>query len=274
MELPTKLGGFWLSAALEHIRDGVIGVDRAGGVVWMNPAAERLTGRQEIDATGRRVDDIFNVPKKGYPLGASVQTVINSGRSAHESCRELFGTGTRPVRVDYTIAPVFQSGECRGAVIVLSEHAFGSGPDTGARPEKFRKKPYAPEQGRAWRVLVMDDDDVVRNLTVQKLIRLGYESEGASNGEEAVFKFRAARDSGKPFDVVILDLIVRGGMGGKATLEMLRKVDPDVRAVLTSGHAADPVLTNFWEHGFFGVVRKPFVLNELDAAIREALTEE
>jgi DNA-binding NtrC family response regulator len=80
-------------------------------------------------------------------------------------------------------------------------------------------------------------------------------------------------DSGKPFDVVVLDLIIPGGMGGKETIEMLKTVDPGVKAILTSGHAVDPVLTNFWEYGFFGVIRKPFVIKELDVSIRQALEE-
>lgn len=274
MELSMKDGGIWLSAALAHVRDGVIGVDRAGRIVCMNPAAERLSGRQEIHVKGWPVDSIFNLPEKdaGIPLGACIQEVVDSGAAVKESCRELLSAGSPPVRVDFTIAPVFQSGECQGAVIVLSGYGAGSGPDV--RMEKPRKAPDTPGQGGTWRVLVMDDDEVVRNLTVQKLIRLGYDSEGALNGEEAVFKFKAARDSGKPFDVVILDLIVRDGMGGKDTLGMLMEVDPDVKAILTSGHAVDPVLTNFWEYGFFGVIRKPFVIKELDITIRQALEEE
>lgn len=273
MALPMKDGDTWLSAVLEHIRDPVIGVDRAGGILWMNPAAERLTGWQEIHALGRRIEAVLDSREKpsSRSIGASVQSVIDSGDAVHESCRELFFAGNRFACVDLTIAPVFKEGECMGTVVVLFAHAPGGGPD--GRREGPGKTTEMPEKSRASRVLVMDDDEVVRNLTVQKLIRLGYESEGASNGEEAVFKYKGARDSGKPFDVVVLDLIVRGGMGGKDALEMLIEIDPDVKAILTSGHAVDPVLTNFWEHGFFGVIRKPFVIRELDISIRQALSD-
>jgi len=274
MDFSMNDGDIWLSTAFAHVRDGVIGVDRWGGIVCMNPAAERLTGWQEIHAKGRSADSIFNFPEEasGNSLEDSIQEAIGSGAEVKELQRELLSAGNRPVRVDLTFTPVFQSGECRGAVIIFSGQEPGGGPDT--RPGVSEKTMDMPGQVETRRVLVMDDDEMVRNLTVQKLIRLGYESEGASNGEEAILKFKSAKDSKKPFDVVVLDLIVRGGMGGRDTLQMLMEIDPAVKAILTSGHAVDPVLTNFWEYGFFGVIRKPFVIKELDVTIRQALAED
>jgi len=275
MNLPMEHGGTWGSAALMHVRDGVIGVDGVGKILWMNPAAERLTGRQETGATGQAAGVVFDAleRKPRTPIGPALQSVLDGGVAVHASRHELFYAGSQYFSVDYTIAPVIPGGGGRGAVIVLSENAPAV-TDSGVHPEPYRGEPEAPLLGGRGRVLVMDDDGVVRNMTVQKLIRLGYESEGASNGDEAVSKYKAARDSGRPFDVVVLDLIIRGGMGGRETLEMLREVDPAVRAILTSGNAVDPVLTNFWDYGFFGVIRKPFVIKELDVIIRQALSEE
>ena len=263
MDFPKNDGGIWLSAALEHVRDGVMGVDTAGGVVWMNPVAQRLIGRQGMDAAGSPAGDLF----------ASLKTVLNNGTLVHLSRHKLICAGRPSVCVDCTIAPVLMGGKCRGAVIVFS---LNTPEDTPDAPSKMIQEEKPPVHGRgdAGRILVMDDDDMVRNLTVQKLIRYGYESVGVSSGEEALSRFQAAIDSGKPFDVVILDLIVRGGMGGREAIEALRDIDPDVKAILTSGHAADPVLTNFWEYGFSGVVRKPFVIKELDITIRQVLEEE
>ncbi len=276
MEFHRKDGGIWLSVALEHVRDGVIGVDTAGGIVWMNPVAERLVGRKESHAVGRSAGDlVVSLEGDGYnSLWPFVRTVLNNGTKTHELRHKLICPGVPPVFVDFTIAPVLMSGECRGAVIVLSPHAPADIPDADARSEIQGQKLPGRGLGDAGRVLVMDDDDVVRNMTVQRLVRLGYESEGALNGEEALSKFQAARDSGKPFDVVILDLIVQGGMGGREAIAALRKMDPGVKAILTSGHAADPVLTNFWEYGFSGVVRKPFVIKELGVVIRQVLEGE
>jgi len=275
MNLPMEHGGMWLPVALAHVRDGVIGIDGGGKIVWMNPAAERLTGRQGTGATGQGASAVFGSLEREprAPIGPALESVLNGGAVVHTSRHALFVAGGHSFSVDYVIAPVIQGDGSRGAVIVLSENSPAVADDR-AHPESHRGEQEAPLPAGAGRVLVMDDDDVLRNLTVQKLIRLGYESEGASNGDEAVSKYKAARDSGRPFDVVVLDLIIRGGMGGRETLEMLLEVDPGVRAVLTSGHAVDPVLTNFWEYGFFGVIRKPFVIKELDVIIRQALEEE
>jgi CheY-like chemotaxis protein len=275
MELAMKDSGIWLSTVLKRVREGVIGVDSTGGIVWMNPAAERLTGLKAPHTTDRAADDVFSFLEKEprNPLGPALRSVLDRGAEVHVSDHELFCADSRPVCVDYTIVPILKGSECRGAVIFLSENVSGVA-DAAMPPDAYQGGADGAVQDLVERVLVMDDDDVVRNLTVQKLIRLGYESDGASNGEEAVSKFKAARDSGKPYDVVVLDLIIRDGMGGRETLEMLKDVDPDVKAILTSGHAVDPVLTNFWEYGFFGVIRKPFVIKELDVTIRQALEEE
>ncbi len=272
MQLTLKDGGLWLSTTLEHIQEAVIGVDGAGCVTWMNPAAQRMTGWQQNQARGRRLDAVLKAAEgdPDFALEASVQRAITGGRVAHVPHRIFFPPENRAGRVDFTIAPVSTSGECKGAVIILSESPTGG--DSGvAAHSAHTGEEKGDRLDRMGRVLVMDDDDVVRTLTVQKLVRLGYESEGASTGEEAVRMFKAARKSGEPFDVVVLDLIVRGGMGGKDTAKMLRSIDPDVKTVLTSGHAVDPVLSNFWEYGFFGVIRKPFVIRELEMTIRRAI---
>lgn len=264
MDESLKSNAPWLSTAIEHVREGVVGVDMAGHVVWMNSTAERMTGKKLQQVMGWEIDTVFNSPPAPFAdtLSAAIENAIVQG--PHPM---LFSSENRSTQVECTIAPVSQSGERAGAVIVLMERLPGSDAGT-ARPPALEER-----RDRVRRVLVMDDDDVVRTLTVQKLLRLGYESEGASNGEEAVSKFKEAREEGKAFDVVVLDLVIRGGMGGKDTIEMLRSIDPGVKAVLTSGHAVDPVLTNFWEYGFLGVVRKPFVIKELEVVLREAMED-
>lgn len=273
MEISLKNGDFWLSAVLENISEGVVGVDSTGAIAWMNPAAERLTDRREQQAKDQPVETVFTLPAGDVisPIGISVQSVLNGGDMVREKNRKLILSSNRSIPVDYTIAPVFSGGDRKGAVIIFAAHIPGF--DADRRSEDGMEK-SARGPTRSQRVLVMDDDDVIRKLTTQKLKRLGYESEGAENGDDAVAQYRTARDSGNPFDIVVLDLVVHGGMGGKDTIEALRGIDPDVKAVLATGHAADPVLTSFWEYGFMGVVRKPFVIKELDLAIRQALEKE
>ena len=141
MEFPRKDGGIWLSAALEHVRDGVIGIDTAGGIVWMNPVAERLVGRKESLAAGRPVGDLSaSLEGEGYnSLWPFVKNVLNDGTKMQESRHKLIYPGSRPVFIDFTIAPVLMSGECRGAVIVLSPLAPADIPDADAR-SRYRGK--------------------------------------------------------------------------------------------------------------------------------------
>ena len=76
-------------------------------------------------------------------------------------------------------------------------------------------------------------------------------------------EYALAREAGRPFDVVILDLTVPGGMGGRETIEKLRQMDPQVRAIVSSGYSHDPVLAQYRAHGFLGMVPKPYDLHEL-----------
>ncbi|MEO6992265.1 MAG: PAS domain S-box protein [Lacunisphaera sp.] len=125
----------------------------------------------------------------------------------------------------------------------------------------------------AGRVLFMDDEEVIRRMAVLMLQRLGFEVECAIDGAEAVAKFRKARAEKNPFALVIMDLTVPGGMGGREAVILLRAIDPDVKAIVSSGYSSDPVLANYRAHGFCGVVAKPYRLDDFIHALREALVE-
>ena len=121
------------------------------------------------------------------------------------------------------------------------------------------------------RILVMDDDDSIRAAALAILSELGYEAQGARDGAEAVREFDARRAAGSPFDLVLLDLTVRGGTGGLEALRQLQRLDPRVRAIVVSGYATDPVLARAAELGFAGRLHKPFTLPELGACVRDCL---
>jgi len=122
------------------------------------------------------------------------------------------------------------------------------------------------------KLLFMDDDDGVRDVIVEILAHLGYEVFFARDGLEAIQHYEEAVKSGRPFDVVIADLTVRDGMGGKELIEQLHGIDPQVRAIISSGYSNDPVLSDFRKHGFLGVVAKPYRVEEL-CAVLEAVIE-
>ena len=124
------------------------------------------------------------------------------------------------------------------------------------------------------RILLMDDDEILRKLTSKKLLRMGFEVETAREGDQAVAMYQAAMATGKPYDVVILDLVIQKGLDGKKTIAKLLKVDPGVRAIVSSGFVSDPTLSTFWENGFIEILPKPYKANELEQVIKTVLKKQ
>ena len=117
------------------------------------------------------------------------------------------------------------------------------------------------------RVLVMDDEEMVRQVTGELLEALGYEAAFASDGQEAIECYRKAKESGRPFDVVIMDLTIAGGMGGKDAIRKLLEYDPAAKAVVSSGYSNDPIMANFRAHGFRDVIVKPYKTIDLSRVL-------
>jgi PAS domain S-box-containing protein len=128
----------------------------------------------------------------------------------------------------------------------------------------------APDQGRG-KILLMDDEEPIRELAREMLSLLGYEVETAKDGAEAIDLYRAARETSHPFDAVILDLTVSGGMGGRETIERLLELDPQVNAIVSSGYGNDPIMAEHERYGFRGVVAKPYTAKELSETIKGVL---
>jgi two-component system cell cycle sensor histidine kinase/response regulator CckA len=126
---------------------------------------------------------------------------------------------------------------------------------------------------RKGRVLVMDDEEMIRDLVGRILRSLGYEVEFSQDGAEAIEIYKKAMASEEPFDAVVLDLTVRGGMGGKAAIRKLVEIDPNVKGIVSSGYCDDPVMTDFTKYGFSGVVSKPYTVNELGETLNKILEQ-
>jgi len=133
----------------------------------------------------------------------------------------------------------------------------------------------ADQPGRAaalqGRVLFMDDEASIRQMAAILMRRLGLEVVTVTDGVEAVEEFGAAKAQGRPFALVVMDLTVPGGMGGREALVRLREIDPGVRAVVSSGYSSDPVLSNYRDYGFCGVITKPYDVEKFSRVIVETL---
>ena len=131
--------------------------------------------------------------------------------------------------------------------------------------------PEKPGRSGHQRILVMDDEAAIRDLTSQLLHTLGYEVTAVPDGLEAVRTYERAQRRGENFQAVILDATIRGGMGGLATIERLRTVDPNVTAIICSGYSDEAALSRFLAYGFRGALPKPFSRSELSDVLNRAL---
>lgn len=112
-------------------------------------------------------------------------------------------------------------------------------------------------------VLVMDDERIVREVAVCMLESLGYSVDSAAEGAEAIEKYTAAEKDGSPFDVVIMDVTIAGGMGGKEAVKNILTIDPKAKVIVASGYSTDPVIANYSDYGFKGRLVKPFKMQDL-----------
>ncbi|MEE8320076.1 MAG: PAS domain S-box protein, partial [bacterium] len=120
------------------------------------------------------------------------------------------------------------------------------------------------------KVLIMDDEEIIRDIARGMLEHLGYKVETANDGAEAIEKYSKTLNS-EPFDVVILDLTIPGGLGGKEALDRMKELNPDIKAVVSSGYSNDPIMADFEAHGFTDVVAKPYSIDELKVVMNRLL---
>jgi len=216
---------------------------------------------------------------------------LKAGRYVKISIRD-YGTGIRAEHVPRIFDPYFTTrGNSRGlglasAYSVVRKHEGQISVDTQAgRGSTFQiylpaslKTVVAPapdaDQKRFFgqgRILVMDDEADILMLAGEMLKSMGYEVEVAKDGGEALERYMAVKGTDNAFTAVITDLTVPEGMGGKECIRRLRELDPKVKAIVSSGYSLDPVMANFREFGFSGVIPKPYVIEELSRVLEEVV---
>ena len=217
---------------------------------------------------------------------------LNPGRHVRISIRDT-GTGIPEGHLPRIFDPYFttkQKGSGLGLSITFSiiakhrgyitvESAVGEGtafhfylPSAAEPPADTREglpgKVFLSGRGR---ILLMDDEQTIRTLARELLEGMGYEVEIASDGAQALDLYENSMAREGPFDLVIMDLTVPGGMGGKETIRRLRQIDPSIKAIVSSGYANDPIMADFKAYGFSGVVAKPYGAEQLTDEVRRVL---
>jgi len=161
---------------------------------------------------------------------------------------------------------------------ITAESHFGEGSTFRLYLPALQEKPqittesFAVNSGRKGRILVMDDEEIVRVVVERLLLQCGFEAELSKDGAEMLRLYREAKDAGRPFDAVILDLIIQNGMGGQEAMKNLTEYDPDVRVIVSSGFSNNPIMANFRDYGFSGFLPKPYKLDELKRVMKEIIT--
>ena len=188
-------------------------------------------------------DPYFTTKKQGSGLGLATSYSIVKRHEGHMDVESRLGHGT---------------------LFRLYLPASRMAPSNDLRVADIR-----PGHGR---ILAMDDDADILSLVAEMLGKLGYEAETVSDGAAAVERYRRAREEGRPFAGVILDLTVPGGQGGLETIRQLIEMDATVKAIVSSGYSEDPVMARYRDHGFSGVVAKPYSLEGLSRALHDLLS--
>ena len=187
-------------------------------------------------------DPYYTTKQKGSGLGLAITYSIIKSHNGQITVESEVGTGT----IFYIYLPASLEKAPKSEWQSEVKLVFGKG-----------------------RVLVMDDEEVVRDVAGKMLEYLGYEVEFAKDGREAINLYREAKRSRIPFDVVILDLTVPGGMGGEESIKKLIEIDPEIKAIVSSGYSNDLIMANFKEYGFAGVVSKPYKIQELSVVFNK-----
>lgn len=193
----------------------------------------------------RIFDPYFTTKAKGSGLGLSTALSIIHKHSGHIEIGSEPGKGTS-VGIYLPASDKIFNGQVNGS----QQPVHGSG-----------------------RILVMDDEEAILDMATALLSHFGYRPCVARDGEEAIALYKEAAAKNDPFAVVIMDLTIPGGLGGKETIARLHEFDPFVRAVVSSGYSTDPIVANFRQYGFAGILTKPYTAKEMSEVIKKVLSE-
>ncbi len=194
---------------------------------------------------GKVFDPFFTTKEKGNGLGLAIAYSIVSNHNGHINIESKVGKGT-------TVS-LWLPGTQEGVPAIIKIES---------KTMKLRGK-----------VLIMDDEQYIRDLGTRIFEKLEWTVETATNGTEAIEKTRKAKQDDTPFDVAILDLTVPGGMNGKEAMGKMLDIDPSIRGIVSSGYSTDPVMSDYEKFGFKNAVPKPFERDELVNAVYEVMQE-
>ncbi|MCP5104600.1 MAG: response regulator, partial [bacterium] len=231
---------------------------------------------------------IVQITAENLSLGQSSETVRKDGKYV-KICVKDNGIGIPAENLQKIFDPYFTTREKGSGLglassysIVLKHHGYinveskvGEGtvfcvylPALGKKTAVAKEREDAVFKGGG-RVLVIDDEEMLLAIAGDMLHFLGYESEVAFSGGQALEMYKQAKTAGNPFDVVIMDLTIPGGMGGEEAIKKLLELDPDAAVIVSSGYSNSPVMANFANYGFKACIMKPYRIETLSHILQK-----
>ncbi len=137
--------------------------------------------------------------------------------------------------------------------------------------QQLTTETFSVHPAKRGKILVMDDEEIVRVVVQRLLLQCGFEADLTKDGAEMLRLYREAKEAGRPFEAVILDLVIQNGMGGQEAMKNLIEYDPEVKVIVSSGYSNDPIMANFRDYGFSGFLPKPYKLDELKRAMKDII---
>jgi PAS domain S-box-containing protein len=190
-------------------------------------------------------DPYFTTKQKGSGLGLAITYSIITKHNGHIAVESKVGVGT-------------------------TFHIYLPASEKKAQLDEVKRRPkIITGQGK---ILVMDDEKVVRDVAGEMLRHIGYEVHFAEGGAKAIKMYKKAKEAGNPFDAVILDLTIPGGIGGEEAIKTLTKIDSKAKVIVSSGYSNDLIMANYKEYGFAGVVSKPYKVQELSELLHKVIS--
>jgi CheY-like chemotaxis protein len=211
-----------------------------GGDLWSAEIDPEQISQALYNILPRIFDPYFTTKQSGSGLGLATVHAIVAKHDGHITVQSILGAET-------TFSVYLPA--CRP--VQPAESGVGQQMQTGSG-----------------RVLVMDDEEALCMLLAQILKRLGYEVECARDGAEAIWLYQKAKDSGRRFDVVLVDLTIPGGIGGEEVAARLRKIDDSVVLIVSSGYSNTPIMSEFRKYGFDDALSKPWSPVDLSEVLR------